>query len=105
MAQQWQRYVRGWWNYFRLADAAEALTRLDGWVRRHMRKCFWLRWHNRHGRTNALQRLGIDGRALKVASSRKGAWRIARSPTLQRALCNRILRRYGLWLPSDLAAA
>jgi len=105
LVQQWQRYVRGWWNYFRLADAPAALARLDGWVRRHRRKCFWLRWHNRHGRHNALKRLGIRGRALRTASSRKGAWRIARAPTLQQALCNRILRRYGLWLPSDLAAA
>jgi hypothetical protein len=105
LVQQWQRYVRGWWHYFRLADAPAALTRLDGWVRRHRRKCFWLRWHNRHGRHNALKRLGIRGRALRTASSRKGAWRIARAPTLQQALCNRILRRYGLWLPSDLAAA
>lgn len=105
LVQQWQRYVRGWWNYFRLADAPRALTRLDGWVRRHMRKCFWLRWHNRHGRRNALRRLGITGRALTLASSRKGAWRIARSPTLQLALRNSTLRRYGLWVPSDLAAA
>ncbi|WP_242523279.1 reverse transcriptase domain-containing protein [Thiocystis minor] len=30
LVQQWQRDVRGWWNYFRLADATKALTRLDG---------------------------------------------------------------------------
>ncbi len=90
---------------FCLADAPAALTRLDGWVRHHRRKCFWLRWHNRHGPHPALTRLGIRGRALRTASSRKGAWRIARAPTQQQALCNRILRRYGLWLPSDLAAA
>jgi RNA-directed DNA polymerase len=61
LVQQWQRYVRGWWNYFRLADAPKALTRLDGWVRRHMRKCFWLRWHNRPGRHNALNDWGLSG--------------------------------------------
>jgi hypothetical protein len=81
LVQQWQRYVRGWWNYFRLADAPAALTRLDSWVRRHRRKCFWLRWHNRHGRHNALKRLRIRGRALRTASRRKGAWRIARADT------------------------
>ena len=32
-----------------------------------MRKCFWLRWHDRHGRFNALRRLGVRGRALGVA--------------------------------------
>lgn len=102
---QWMRYVRGWWNYFRLADVRDALGRLDGWVRRHMRKCFWLRWHNRRGRQKALQKLGVGGRLLKAASSRVGAWRMARSPALHKALSNRVLRRYGLLVPSDLATA
>ncbi len=30
----------GWWRYFPLAGAPKALIPLDGWVRRHMGKCF-----------------------------------------------------------------
>lgn len=105
LRRQWREYVVGWWNYFRLADARLTIFRLDGWVRRHMRKCFWLRWHDRKGRRKALQRLGVRLRHLKVASSRVGAWRIARSPTIHLALSNQILRRYGLVVPSDLATA
>lgn len=105
LVRQWQRWLRGWWNYFRLAEARTAVLTLDGWVRRHMRKCYWLRWHNRKGRHNALHRLGIRGRLLKAASSRVGAWRMARTPALQKALSNRTLHRYGLFVPSNLAAA
>lgn len=105
LRDQWQRYLRGWWNYYRLAEWRRPIFDLEGWVRRHIRKCFWLRWHNRKGRRNALRRLGLHGPLLKPASSRRGAWRMAKSPTLQTALRNATLRRYGLWVPSDLACA
>jgi len=105
LVAQWQRYLRGWCNYFGLAAERSPLYRLEGWIRRHMRKCFWIRWHNRRGRRSALQRLGAKPRQLRVASSRRGAWRIAASPTLHSALDNRTLNRYGLWTPSSLWAA
>jgi len=73
----WQRYVRGWWGYFSLAEERQPIWRLEGWVRRHLRKCFWLRWHSRRGRERALRRLGLSGRHLLTAASSRGAWRVA----------------------------
>ena len=105
LRDQWRAYVKGWWQYFCLAQERRPIFALEGWIRRHMRKCFWLRWHDWRGRLKALRRLGLKGRHLKVAHSSKGAWPIARSPSLQMALSNRVLRRYGFVLPSDLAAA
>ena len=29
-----------------LADWRREVEDLTGWIRRHMRKCFWLRWHH-----------------------------------------------------------
>jgi len=100
---QWQRYVTGWWNYFRYAEWRRAVHALTGWVRRHMRKCFWLRWHDRHGRRNALARLGVRGRALGVAGCRRGAWFMARHVVVNQALKTATLNRYGLTLPWTLA--
>jgi len=37
----------GWWNYFKLAENLGNIPRWKGWTRRHMRKCFWLRWLTR----------------------------------------------------------
>jgi RNA-directed DNA polymerase len=100
----WGRFIRGWWGYFRLAEARQPLCDLEGWVRRHIRKCFWLRWHDRRGRERRLRRLGLKGTALGVATSNRGAWRVAAQPELHRALSNSVLRRHGFLVPSDLAS-
>lgn len=102
LREQWQRFVRGWWNYYGFAQDVRAVLRLEGWIRRHMRKLFWLRWHDRKGRRRRLAQLGLRGRPLQVASSRRGAWRVAKSPSLHVALSTATLRRYGFWVPSDL---
>ena len=73
-------------------------------MRRHMRKYFWQRWHHRQGRLNALRRLKAKPHHLKQASGSVGAWRKARSPMLQTVLDKARLHRWGLYVPSDLAA-
>jgi group II intron reverse transcriptase/maturase len=100
----WKRYVTGWWGYYRLAEERKPIYGLEGWIRRHIRKCYWLRWHNARGRERALRRLGLRGRMLKAAQSSRGAWHMARTGSVQAALSNATLRRYGFLLPSDLAA-
>lgn len=104
LRDDWNRYARGWWGYYRLAEVRQPLVRLEGWVRRHIRKCFWLRWHSREGRERNLRQLGVTGRALGVATSSRGAWHVAGQPELQGALSNATLRRYGFLFPSELAA-
>lgn len=100
----WRAYVQGWWGYFRLTEKRQTIYGLEGWIRRHIRSCFWQRWHDWRGRKRHLRRLGLKGCLLKVAHSSKGAWPIARSPSLQKALSNAVLRRTGFLMPSDLAA-
>jgi len=100
----WRAYIRGWWSYYQLAEERRNIFGLEGWIRRHMRKCFWLRWHGVQGRLKALRRLGLRGCLLKVAHSSRGAWPIAASRSLHTALSNACLRRHGFILPSDLAA-
>jgi len=110
LRDEWSRYVRGWWEpplggqYFQLAAVRRPIQELEPWVRRHIRKCFWLRWHDRAGRLRRLRHLGLRGPPLGVATSRRGAWGVAKQPELHRALNNATLRRYGFLLPSDLAA-
>jgi hypothetical protein len=89
----WKSFVQGWWGYYRHAEDRKPIFRLEGWIRRHIRKCFWLRWHSTEGRERRLRRLGLAGRMLKVAQSSRGAWRIARTGSLHVALNNAVLRR------------
>jgi len=104
LRDHWRAYVRGWWGYYRLAETRRNIFGLEGWIRRHIRACYWQRWDNWRGRLRKLRSLGLSGRLLKVAHSSKGAWRIAASPSMQTALSNAVLRRHGFWMPSDLAA-
>ena len=103
LRDNWCAFVRGWWGYYPLAEDRRNVTCWEGWIRRHIRSCFWQRWHDWRGRQRKLRTLGVRGRGLRVASSSKGAWRIAVSPVMQQALSNAVLRRYGFWVPSDLA--
>lgn len=103
LRENWRAYVRGWWNYFRLAEERRPVFALEGWIRRHIRACFWQRWHSPRGRERALKRLGLAPRQREIAHSSKGAWRLAASASLQHALSNRVLQRHGFFTPSQLA--
>ena len=104
LCDEWRRYVVGWWGYYRLAEERRNVFRLEGWIRRHMRKCFWLRWHGVRGRQRALRRLGVGERLLGVVPSRRGAWFMSRTGLLHTGLSKATLKRYGFVVPSDLAA-
>jgi RNA-directed DNA polymerase len=105
LREQWREYITGWWNYFQLADWRRDVTNLSGWIRRHMRKCFWQRWKTPVGRRRGLRRLGIRGRAEGIGSCSRGAWPMARHVTVQQALSNRWLQGHGYIVPWDAATA
>jgi len=105
LRDQWVAYIRGWWEYFRIADSGYEPRDSSGWIRRHMRKCFWLRWKTPKGRIKALRKLGVNGRALGIAYTGLGAWRVAKSHALQQALSNATLKRFGFIIPWELAGA
>lgn len=102
LRDRWSRYIRGWWGYYRLAEERRALKGMDGWIRRHIRKCYWQRWHNAKGRMNALRKLGLKGRSQRMASSSRGAWPMAKHVVMNTALGNRRLRSHGFLCFADL---
>ena len=104
LRDNWRRYLQGWWGYYRLTEQRRPIFRLEGWIRRHIRTCFWLRWHDAAGRERHLRSLGLKGKLLEAAFSSKGAWHLAATGSLHTALSNALLRRSGFLLPSDLAA-
>lgn len=97
---EWKRrielFVRGWINYYKLADMTKFLQKLDEWMRRRIRMVFWKRWKKVKTKYRNLKKLGInhDG-ALASAASRKSYWRLANSPTVHRAISNSRLKRQG----------
>jgi group II intron reverse transcriptase/maturase len=91
------RFTVGWTAYFALAETPRPFRDLDEWLRRRLRQVRWKAWKRYRTRLRNLRALGIPERkAREWASSRKGYWRIAGSPPLQRALPNAYWRDLGL---------
>lgn len=87
-------YIRGWLEYFKLADMKSHLQRIDEWYRRRLRMCIWKCWKRIRTRYKNLQRCGIHkNKAWEWANTRKGYWRISGSYILTRALNNDILKQ------------
>lgn len=72
-------YVRGWTGYFGLASQLKLFDRLDQWIRRRIRMCYWKQWRRPKRRREMLIQLGVPRRqAIRHARSRKGPWHMAR---------------------------
>lgn len=79
----------GWTSYFRIADMKSHCQELDEWVRRRLRMCHWKDWKKIGTKFTNLIKLGIErGKAWEFANTRKGYWRISKSPILHCTLTN-----------------
>ena len=87
--QKLNQYLTGWCGYFALADTKAIFGSLDKWIRRRLRMCLWKNWKNPKAKIRNLMKLGVPkGKAYEWGNSRKGYWRISKSPILHKALGN-----------------
>jgi len=94
---------QGWGNYFKLSEAKSVFGELDEWVRCRVRLCYWKQWKRPKTRTRQLELLGAKSHlAYQWGNTRKGYWRIAHSPILQRTLSNTFLNKEGLLSLKDI---
>ena len=94
--------IRGWVQYFRLADMKMLLIELDQWLRRRLRMVAWKRWKKVRTKHKMLRKLGIPGnQAWQWANTRKGYWRTAGSPILAQAMSNEKLKSAGYLTLTD----
>lgn len=88
--------TNGWVNYFGIADGESRLRSLDGWVRRRIRACIWKQWKRIRTRYRNLIKLGATKeKAWEFANTRKGHWRISKSPILSTTVTNQRLELKG----------
>ncbi|MEK4223215.1 group II intron reverse transcriptase/maturase [Bacillus sp. FSL W8-0116] len=91
------QYLLGWYGYFALADTKSIFEDLDGWIRRRLRMCLWKNWKTSKTRIRNLIKLGVpEWKAYEWGNSRKGYWRISKSPILHRSLGNSYWSNQGL---------
>ena len=90
-------YLRGWINYFGVAQGYQKCIDLDHWIRRRLRMCFWKQWRKTKTKVRNLVRLGVPLEiAIPTGSSNKGYWHSARTPGINMALSNEYLSSLGL---------
>jgi RNA-directed DNA polymerase len=73
------------------------LRDFDSWIHRRLRCYAWKQWKTGRRRFAELRRLGIGkDLAAQTAGSRKGHWRLSRSPALSIGLTRAFLTEVGL---------
>ena len=94
--EKYQQYVRGWVNYFKLADMKKLLAGTDEWARRRIRAVYWKQWKKVKTRYKELKALGVEQeKAWICANMRNGNWYCSGYFVLQTAFNNKKLRELG----------
>ena len=98
-----KEYMRGWLNYYSMADMKSNIESLNGWLYRRIRMCIWKQWKLPKTRKRKLIGLGMpEWVACEGAYSRKAYWRMANAGVVKRALTKERLINWGFY---DLATA
>ena len=89
--------LRGWVNYFRLAEVRGVFEELDQWLRRHLRCILWRQWKRAKTRGENLMRLGLkEERAWRSATNGRGPWWNAGASHMNQALPRKYFDACGL---------
>src|SRR5690242_11064400 len=89
--------LRGWLNYFRLAEVKGIFEELDSWIRRKLRGLIWRKWKRPFTRAKNLRQRGLEKeRALKSAMNGRGPWWNAGAAHMHAAFPKSYFDRCGL---------
>jgi len=96
------QYIKGWVQYFKLADMKKLLIKVDEWYRRRLRMVIWKQWKRIKTKIANLVKLGVKKqKAYEWANTRKGYWHIAGSYILATTITTERLRLAGYVFLSD----
>ncbi|UKJ05967.1 group II intron reverse transcriptase/maturase [Solitalea lacus] len=90
--------IRGWVNYFKIANARSKMEKLDEWLRTRLRINTWRRWKRIRTKVSNLIKLEVGkSLAYQWGNTSKGAARVAHSPILLRTLNISYWKKKGYW--------
>jgi group II intron reverse transcriptase/maturase len=91
-----KEYLRGWTEYYNLADMGSRVKVIDQWLRRRIRMCIWKAWKRPGTRVANLIKCGVPKqKAYEWGNTSKGYWHIANSWIATRATPDDALHRAG----------
>ena len=89
--------LRGWMNYFRLAEVKGVFEELDSWMRRKLRCLIWRQWKRTFARAKGLMRRGQkETQAWESACNGRGPWWNAGASHMHAAFPKSYFDRCGL---------
>ena len=94
--------VRGWVNYFKIANMKNAIQEIDEHLRTRIRVIIWKQWKKASRKEKALLQLGVEPDiAHNLANTSKGYQLVAKTDWLKFAINIERLRKRGLIFLSD----
>lgn len=94
--------VRGWVNYFKIANMKNAIQEIDEHLRTRIRVIIWKQWKKPQRKEKALKQLGVKSDiGHNLAQTSKGYQLVAKTDWLKFAINNDRLRKRGLIFLSD----
>ena len=92
--------IRGWINYFRIADMKTSMERIGKHLRHRLRMCIWKCWKKSKTKYKELRKLGIsEYNSYMVANTRRGYYWVASTVVMHMAISNERLKQKGLVFP------
>lgn len=89
--------LKGWINYFRLAEVKGLFEELDGWLRRKLRRILWKQWKRPYTRAKNLMRRGLsEATAWRSATNGHGPWWNAGAAHMNKAFPKSYFDKLGL---------
>ena len=101
--KQIERFMKGWLNYYGIADMKKRIEELNGWLYHRIRMCIWKMWKRPRSKMRYLMRLGVPKNlAFQAANSRRGYWFVSNTVAVNMGLTKERLIHKGFY---DLADA
>ena len=96
------QFIRGWINYFGIANCYQLCVDLDHWIRRRVRMAYWRQWRKPRTKVRNLIKRGVKIQAaVACGTTSKGPWRSSKTPGINQALSDEYLKSEGLYALRD----
>ena len=92
-----RHYIQGWMAHYGCGLKYDDAVKLDGWIRRRLRMCYWKQWRRPRCRIRELIKRGVSKReAIRLGLSRKSYWRLSKTLATNCGLSNTHFDKIGL---------